>query len=485
MAQIKASPARRSSAAALVSFSMPVRSTRLATRFFLRLFLVTIALCGSTLAGTHGLHAAAARGAVTGPGSLRFHVQVSACRTVCQGPRGALTPAFANGRPVLALDAAEADRNVLVPVGAYLYLRFSPAGYQFAVSPPAGILARPRGTYHLPRNDLGLLTAVRPGSVTITVSLLSGASQPLPCGTTFGWCSLNWSGYALTTGGPFTAITGAWQVPAVQPSAAATYSATWIGIDGFTTPSLIQIGTAQNYIPGNPGPFYQAWWEILPAAATPIPDAVAPGDQMNAAITALGAGLWSLSLTDATQQWSFTSTQAYAGQLASAEWIEEAPTLNGGSVLPLAPYSQTGFSLGSVNGGNPHLVSAEGGVMVQGSAQVSTPSLPDAAGSGFSLAYGAVSPPPPAPVTGPPAPPSNLQAVAISSSQIQLTWTPDTTSATGFTVTDGTTQWNVPADSASLLVGELPPMTYRCYEVRAYSAAGPGAWTPAACATTL
>jgi hypothetical protein len=71
------------------------------------------------------------------------------------------------------------------------------------------------------------------------------------------WASSNWSGYAETTTSAFTGITGAWTVPAVTgPNG--SYSATWIGIDGFTNSSLIQTGTEQNYLNGSAQ--YSAWW---------------------------------------------------------------------------------------------------------------------------------------------------------------------------------------------------------------------------------
>ena len=213
-------------------------------------------------------------------------------------------------------------------------------------------------------------------------------------GAKYGWASSNWSGYAET--GTFHSITGQWMVPTVSPSKGSTYSSSWIGIDGFNNSNLIQTGTEQDYAAG--GAQYYAWWEILPAAETELSPSqypVAPGDHMSARIANNGNGTWTIALSDTTQGWSFTTTQAYSGPGASAEWIEEAPTI-GGHVAKLAHYGQALFNPGTVNGGNPGLVLSDGGVMIQRHSQVSTPSLPDSDTDGFNVAYGSATPSSPA-----------------------------------------------------------------------------------------
>jgi hypothetical protein len=210
-------------------------------------------------------------------------------------------------------------------------------------------------------------------------------------GTHFGWASSNWSGYAVT-GSTYSDITGQWTVPTVQPTKGSTYSSSWVGIDGFNNSSLIQTGTEQDYASGKAQ--YYAWWEILPAAETAISSAaypVSPGDTMNASIQNDGNGKWTITLTDTTQKWMFTTQQAYSGPASSAEWIEEAPTI-GGHVATLAHYGLTAFDPGTVNGGSPDLITHDGGVMIQHLTQVSTPSVPDTGGDGFAIQYGSTSP---------------------------------------------------------------------------------------------
>ena len=208
-----------------------------------------------------------------------------------------------------------------------------------------------------------------------------------------GWSSSNWSGYAIT-GGTYGSITGTWTVPSVQASKKATYSSSWIGIDGFNNSNLIQTGTEQDYYSGSV--HYGAWWEILPAAETVITGmTIHPGDSMSASIQNLGSGQWSISLKDVTTGQSFSTQQAYSGPGSSAEWIQEAPTV-GGRVATLAKYSETPFDPGTVNGVSPNLVASDGGVMVQNGTQVSTPSNPDSDTDGFNMLYGSAVPTPPA-----------------------------------------------------------------------------------------
>jgi hypothetical protein len=209
----------------------------------------------------------------------------------------------------------------------------------------------------------------------------------------FGWSSGNWSGYAITGSG-FTHITGAFNVPSVSATSGATYSSTWAGIDGFNNSNLIQAGTEQDYYSGSA--HYNAWWEILPAAETRINSiTVSPGDHMTIDIHQVSGSSWSITVTDTTNNQTFNTTQTYTGQLTSAEWIEEAPTV-GGRIAPMAHNSLVTFDPGTVNGGNPGLTAADGGYLVQSRKVVEVPSNPDSDTDGFNSAYGNTQPAPPA-----------------------------------------------------------------------------------------
>lgn len=209
-----------------------------------------------------------------------------------------------------------------------------------------------------------------------------------------GWSSTNWSGYAIPTG-TYTSATAQWVVPSVSASKGSTYSSAWVGIDGYNNSNLIQTGTESDYY--NRSAHYNAWWEILPAAETPISSmAVRAGDMMTASITKGTGSTWTITISDTSTGKSFTTSQSYSGPGTSVEWIEEAPSI-GGRVATLAKYSSPDtFDNGTANGANPHLTTDDAGVMVQKRTQVSTPSVPDSDTDGFNMAYGSTAPAPPA-----------------------------------------------------------------------------------------
>lgn len=238
----------------------------------------------------------------------------------------------------------------------------------------------------------------------------SAATATAPC-----WASSNWSGYALSESAlsglsclpasntAYTAVTGTWTVPAVQATRRVNaYSAAWTGIDGFSNADLIQAGTEQDDLNGTV--HYSAWWEILPAPETVIPSInVQPGDSITVAIAKISSTQWTITLTDNghaghAAQPAFTTTQSYSGPGTSAEWVLEAPEVNG-QIATLAQYGSTTFDLSTVNGVSPALVAGTDGEMVQragrGQQVVSIPSAPDTGtppGDGFAVAYGSTAP---------------------------------------------------------------------------------------------
>jgi hypothetical protein len=209
----------------------------------------------------------------------------------------------------------------------------------------------------------------------------------------FGWSSSNWAGYAITRSkGTIDSVAGSWVVPKVRASNGSRYSAAWIGIDGFNNNSLIQTGTGHDIVKGRAR--YYAWWEILPAVETTIDLPVRPGDRMRAVIRSAEKGKWLIVLTNATRRWTFRTVRAYSGPRTSAEWVVEAPSVNGRTAT-LANFGRTAFYGCRVNGVSPKLLQSNGGVLTQGKVQVATPSAPNRQGDGFAVAYGGIVPQPP------------------------------------------------------------------------------------------
>jgi len=166
--------------------------------------------------------------------------------------------------------------------------------------------------------------------------------------------SSNWSGYAVfgsqtttkkgktSSTGTFSDVTGSWVIPPVYASTSATtYSSSWLGIDGYADNTVEQIGTEQDW--ANGGRSYYAWFEMYPKWAYEIVNfPVAAGDTMSAEVKQQSGGSFKLTLTNVTDNVTYSITQKASSALRlSAEWVEEAPW--SGSVLPLADFGTVSF----------------------------------------------------------------------------------------------------------------------------------------------
>ncbi len=157
----------------------------------------------------------------------------------------------------------------------------------------------------------------------------------------------NWSGYVAQTSlekpqlNSVTKVFGSWIVPDIKPipSPELIYSAFWIGIDGYGNPTVEQIGTTHAVVKGVV--FHWAWFEMFPLPSSMIVGfPVAPGDRISASVIYNGDGVFQMQMSNNTQkvftQIPFEHTTLLTAQRACAEWIVEAPWLNG--TLPLANF---------------------------------------------------------------------------------------------------------------------------------------------------
>jgi hypothetical protein len=145
-----------------------------------------------------------------------------------------------------------------------------------------------------------------------------------------------WSGYVDVAGGDrqFSSVSGAWTVPAATCSAATTYQADWVGIDGQTNDTLEQAGTYETCYDGTA--FYKAFYYLwgyanfhggVPVYLPSSRDPVAPRDEISVSVS-LVERHWIFTLDDSTADWSVTIPIAQRDPppaQASAEWIVEAP----------------------------------------------------------------------------------------------------------------------------------------------------------------
>lgn len=203
--------------------------------------------------------------------------------------------------------------------------------------------------------------------------------------------STNWSGYAAL-GNNVTDARGSWIVPTVSCPGGNTYSSTWLGIDGYNSSTVEQIGTEQDCLGSVPR--YYAWYEMYPKFSKTTGLLVNPGDVISARVSYLGNGNFQLTLTDQTTGTGFTKTAKNpSARRTSAEWIEEAPS-SSGSVLLLANFGVVNLtaSQATINGSTGSINGASGKfdaiTMVNSSSTIKAqPSGLSADGSSFSISW--------------------------------------------------------------------------------------------------
>jgi len=162
--------------------------------------------------------------------------------------------------------------------------------------------------------------------------------------------TFNWSGYVDTssTHQAFTKVSGNWTTPSVTCNAEDQIITNWIGLDGFNSNSVEQLGTISWCFQGKP--VYFTWFEMFPGNVTEVGKSLAPGDKIAASVTRSGTS-YTLKLTDSTHPAnSFTRTATCALTKCldtSAEWISERPSFSIG-IVPQAHYNAFKLTSGSV-----------------------------------------------------------------------------------------------------------------------------------------
>jgi hypothetical protein len=184
------------------------------------------------------------------------------------------------------------------------------------VLPHSGILPAGRAAAGKSPVVSSELRTLVPGAVPAVISHQTGAVT-----------STNWSGYAVT-GGTFTYVRGSWTVPTATCAAGEnSQSSTWVGLDGWGSKTVEQLGSTTGCIFGIPT--YIPWTEMYPALPVPLNESMTPGDSMTGSVTASGGGTsYLLTLVDHTKGWTHTTTETAspADQDLSAEWVTERPS---------------------------------------------------------------------------------------------------------------------------------------------------------------
>jgi Peptidase A4 family len=201
--------------------------------------------------------------------------------------------------------------------------------------------------------------------------------------------SLNWSGYA-SFNSTFTDVKGSWRQPAATCNGKSTYSSFWVGLDGYNSSTVEQLGTEADCSHGKP--VYYAWWEMFPNVSHTIGAfTVTPGDTYTAEVQSAGGDDFTLTISGGgNNPFTLTTQLGLEPSLSSAEWIAEAPSMCAKSCreLPLTDFGTVNFSGASANGSaiNNSTWSFDPLTMVtSGGGVKAAPSGLDPTGSGFSI----------------------------------------------------------------------------------------------------
>jgi hypothetical protein len=154
--------------------------------------------------------------------------------------------------------------------------------------------------------------------------------------------------------GRITEVFAEWTIPkATCPTTAParTEQVQWVGIDGFGSSTVEQVGTYDSCTGSGATPVYGTWWEFFPAESLHQYRPANPGDLVEAYVlydpfvsSGGGTGLYTLTLEDLTAGYAFTKVgNPSAGPDVSAECISEAPSTSAGAILPLTNYGTTSF----------------------------------------------------------------------------------------------------------------------------------------------
>lgn len=159
--------------------------------------------------------------------------------------------------------------------------------------------------------------------------------------------STNWSGYAAETSltnpkaNSVSFVQGDWVVPTLSCSGLTTYSSAWVGIDGYSSSTVEQIGTEHECHSGASS--YYVWYEMYPKSMRAVNLKINPGDKIHGEVSYTGNYYFRLTLKNLTTANQFSTTQRTRAQRSSAEWVAEAPSSYFG-VLPLANFGTLNFS---------------------------------------------------------------------------------------------------------------------------------------------
>ena len=253
-----------------------------------------------------------------------------------------------------------------------------------------------------------LADSAQTNSVSSHTGLFNRHHQRDPLTGTTSSSSTNWSGYAVTGANEtYNSVSSSWIQPAVDCTAVPgnSYSSYWVGLDGFTSPTVEQIGTEADCV--NHQARYSAWYEMYPSNPYEVglKLRVNPGNRMSASVvytpatttTTVRHGRTYVSTTPANykltlannslgQSFSTTISPRQTYSRSSAEVVTEAPY--SGGVLPLADFTVANYTSSLVNGSPMgSLPNLQDVIMENPAGMIATPSSFDPTNENFSVSW--------------------------------------------------------------------------------------------------
>jgi len=231
-----------------------------------------------------------------------------------------------------------------------------------ALSPPGNVEARavPNAPQMAGDSLAGHPLAVSVGTLVNTAhdSGRDGKKTIIPSG------SNNWGGYALnaSNAGTITEVTGEWHIPEVVCSeqSGVAWQVDWIGIDGWSSNTVEQVGSSEFCSAPGATPSYTLWYEFAPyeplqnvstvAAGAAIVGTVSYNPSLCYGSTCGAYTLQEIDLNDGAADFVYQgvpttcdSSGCQTGPDQSAECISEAPLVSYGVEFQLAHYTTTTF----------------------------------------------------------------------------------------------------------------------------------------------
>jgi len=178
----------------------------------------------------------------------------------------------------------------------------------------------------------------------------------------------NWAGYAAAGSvGSFRSVSASWSQPKVTCASGENSDASfWVGLDGYNSRTVEQIGTDSDCVNGVAT--YFAWYEMYPKRVVLLPVSLTFNDSVTASVVVVN-GVFKLSLNGKT-----VTQVSRKAALSSAEVIAEAPSANHGpfGTVSLADFVAASFNSATVNGSmlasaSPDKVIMENGGVIKAS----------------------------------------------------------------------------------------------------------------------